>query len=583
MQTPKPRPGSLELPQKKSPAATPKTARKLKSSESDPVSSPNPKIRTPKTQSPKVVADRRSPRTPVNEIQKKRTGRTAEVASQISQLQEELKRAKEQLNASEALKKEAQHEAEETKQHLMEINASEDSRIDELRKLSQERDKAWQSELEAMQRQHAVDSAALASSMNEVQKLKAQLSESESIENLRMELNETLSLVEELRGELLDAKEGEARAHEIVSGTEKQLEIANLKLEMLRSDGMKMSEACNSLTTELEQSKSEVKSLEQLVRQLEEDNETRGTTNEDSSSVEQLKEEINAAKQEISQLKSAVEVTERRYHEEYIQSTLQIRTAYEQVEVVKSGYAEREAELGEELKRTKAERESLHERLMDKEAKLRILIDENELLNLKIKEKEEVNLNLENSLNQNEPEHTDELKKLESDVMELRANLMDKEMELQSVMSQNESLRNEMETMQSEKNKVINEALEKLRSLTEEADKSGKRAENATEQLGAAQVTNTELEAELRRLKVQCDQWRKAAEAAATMLSGGNNNNNSNGKYVERTGSLESPLRRRNVNMSPYMDETDDELSSPKKKNGSMLKKIGVLLKKSQK
>jgi len=62
------RPGSLEVPQKKSPASTPKTARKLKTSESDPVSSPNTKIRTPKTQSPKVVADRRSPRTPVNEV-----------------------------------------------------------------------------------------------------------------------------------------------------------------------------------------------------------------------------------------------------------------------------------------------------------------------------------------------------------------------------------------------------------------------------------------------------------------------------------------------------------------------------------
>ncbi|KAF8101830.1 hypothetical protein N665_0201s0143 [Sinapis alba] len=575
MQTPKPRPGSLEVPQKKSPTATPRTARKLKTAEADPVSSPNPKLRTPKTQSPKVVADRRSPRTPVNEIQKRRTWGTPEVAaSQLSQLQEELKKAKEQLSASEASKKEAQDEANETKQQLMEINASEDSRIDELRKLSQERDKAWQSELEAMQRQHAMDSAALASAMNEVQKLKAQLSESESVENLRMELNETLSLVEELRGEVFDAKEGEARAHEVVSATEKQLEIANLTLEMLRSDGMKMSEACNSLTTELEQSKSEVKSLEQLVRQLEEE---RGNTNEeDSSSVEELKEEINVARQEISQLKSAVEVTERRYHEEYIQSTLQIRSAYEQVEVVKSGYAQREAELDEELKKTRAERVALHERLMDKEAKLRILADENELLNLKIKEAAEVNL-------ENSEEVAGELKKVESDMMELRANLMDKEMELQSVMSQNESLRSEMEKMQSEKDKAIAEALERLGSLTEEADKSGKRAENAREQLGAAQVTNTELEAELRRLKVQCDQWRKAAEAAASMLSGGNNNGNSNGKYVERTGSLESPLRR-NVNMmSPYRDETDDDLSSPKKKNGSMLKKFGVLLKKSQK
>ncbi|KAL0844420.1 hypothetical protein Bca101_017666 [Brassica carinata] len=559
MQSPKPRPGSLEVPQKKSSTATPKTARKPKTAETDPVSSPNPKIRTPKAQSPKVVVDRRSPRTPVNEIQKKRTGRTPEVASQITQLQDELKKAKEQLNASEASKKEAQDEADETKQQLMEINASEDSRIDELRKLSQERDKTWQSELEAMQRQHAMDSTALASAMNEVQKLKAQLSESESVENLRMELNETLSLVEELRGEVYDAKEGEARAHEIVSSTEKQLEIANLTLEMLRSDGMKMSEACNALTTELEQSKSEVKSLEQLVRQLEEEED------EDSSSVEELKEEINAARHEISRLKSAVEVTERRYQEEYVQSTLQIRSAYEQVEAVKS-------ELGEELERTKGEREALHERLMDKEAKLRILADENELLNLKIKETDEVNL---------ESEVTGELKKLETDLVELRGNLMDKEMELQSVTSQNESLRSEMEKVQREKNKAMDEALERLESLKEEADKSGKRAENATEQLEAAQVSNTELEAELRRLKVQCDQWRKAAEAAATMISGGDNN--SNGKYVERTGSLESPLRR-NVNMSPYMDDTnDDDSSSPKKKNGSMLRKFGVLLKKSQK
>ncbi|KAH0932773.1 hypothetical protein HID58_009890 [Brassica napus] len=530
MQSPKPRPRSLEVPQKKSPTASTKTARKLKTTETNPVSSPNPKIRTPKAQSPKVVADRCSPRTPVNEIQKKRTGRTPEVASQISQLQEELKKAKEQLSASEASKKEAQDEANETKHQLMEINASEDSRIDELRKLSQERDKTWQSELEAMQRQHAMDSTSLASAMSEVQKLKAQLSESESLENLRM-----LSLVEELRVELYDAKEGEARAHEIVSSTEKQLEIANLTLEMLRSDGMKVSEACNALTTELEQSKSEVKSLEKLVRQLE----------EDSSSVEELKEEINAARDEISQLKSAVEVTERRYQEEYVQSTMQIRSAYE-----------REAELGEELKRTKGEREALHERLMDKEAKVRILADENELLNLKIKETEGRGV-------------TSELKKVETDLME-------KEMELQSVMSQNESLRSEMEKMRSEKNK----ALERVESLKEEADKSVKRGEKAMEELGAAQVSNTELEGELRRLKVQCDQWRKAAEAAATMISDGNKNGN--GKYVERTGSLESPLRR-NVRMSPYMDETDDDLSSPKKKNGSMLKKFGVLLKKSQK
>lgn len=59
------RPGSLELPQKKSPLPAPKFARRLKPSgiESD------PKTKTiPKTQIPKVVADRRSPRIPLNEV-----------------------------------------------------------------------------------------------------------------------------------------------------------------------------------------------------------------------------------------------------------------------------------------------------------------------------------------------------------------------------------------------------------------------------------------------------------------------------------------------------------------------------------
>ncbi|KAL0278029.1 UNVERIFIED_CONTAM: Interactor of constitutive active ROPs 3 [Sesamum radiatum] len=87
----------------------------------------------------------------------------------------------------------------------------------------------------------------------------------------------------------------------------------------------------------------------------------------------------------------------------------------------------------------------------------------------------------------------------------------------------------------------------KLGSLTDEADKSCKKAARVSEQLDAAQAANSEMEAELRRLKVQSDQWRKAAEAAAAILS----------------------------------SDTDDE--SPKKRNGNMLKKIGVLLKKGQK
>lgn len=108
-----------------------------------------------------------------------------------------------------------------------------------------------------------------------------------------------------------------------------------------------------------------------------------------------------------------------------------------------------------------------------------------------------------------------------------------------------------------------------------EADKSSRKAARITEQLDAAQAANSEMEAELRRLKVQADQWRKAAEAAAAMLSTGNN-----GKYVERTGSLDYNTIGGKLG-SPYSEDLDDD--SPKKKNSNMLKKIGVLLKKGQK
>ncbi|CAN1274887.1 Interactor of constitutive active ROPs 3 [Linum perenne] len=110
----------------------------------------------------------------------------------------------------------------------------------------------------------------------------------------------------------------------------------------------------------------------------------------------------------------------------------------------------------------------------------------------------------------------------------------------------------------------------KLGYITEEADKSSRRAARVTEQLDASQAANSEMEAELRRLKVQADQWRKAAEAAASMLSTGNNNGNSNNvNYTTIAGAMVG---------SPFSEDMDDD--SMKKKNGNVLKKIGVFWKK---
>ncbi|RZB72434.1 interactor of constitutive active ROPs 2, chloroplastic-like isoform X2 [Glycine soja] len=623
MQTPKARTGTSEVPQRKSPAS-PQNARKLKTpgSDTDSVSSsPKPGSKTPKNKSPKVT-ERKSPRSPISE---KQPSRVQESESQLAQLEEDLKRTKDKLNSSESWKRKAQQEAEEAKkqllamskeleesqQQLLELSASEEERLQELHKISQDRDQAWKSELEAVQKQHSMDSTALMSAMNEIQKLKMQLervheseavhisnaeSDNAEIEDLRMELDEALTLVEKLKNELSDCKESESRDLEVVGKTQMQLEAANKTVETLQLEGEKASEAYKSLALELDQARAQVKSLEELVSKLQADlvgganknmlglvieaEPELAPKNVENEEINQLKAELVSAKSEATQLKSALDVSEVRYQEEYIRSTLQIRSAFEQLEHAKSESSRRQGELNEELKRARADIEELRERLMDKESQLQGLSEENEILMSRMKQ---------NQPSEKESEPVVELKKLDADMAKLKERLLDRETELQNVTEENNALKKEIKREELEKNKIPDEAvasaeaaratereaLVKLGYITEEADESNRRVAQITEQLDAAQAANSELEAELRRLKVQSDQWRKAAEAAAAMISAGNN-----GKFVERTGSLDSSYNSITAKMSsPYSENTDDD--SPKKKNTNMLKKIGVLWKKN--
>ncbi|KAH6798780.1 ROP interactive partner 3 [Perilla frutescens var. frutescens] len=609
MQTAKSRPGSLDVPPKPSPT-TPRTARKLKTPGSDPDSFSSPKSKTPKDKSPKVV-DRRSPRTPATE--KKKQSRMSELEPQLAQLQDELKKAKDQLSSSESWKRKAQQEAEEAKKQLAamsakleethnqlkELSDSEESRVQELRKISQDRDREWQSELEAVQKQHSMDSAALASALNEIQKLKIQLdrvSESEAsqarhaesayaeIQSLRVELTETLELVEKLKTKLNDSRESEAEAIEEVGKAQMLLEVVKCTEEALRMEHANAKESYESLLAELELSKNKVNSLEELVSDLQADlakSENVSAENGEYEPSEVLKPEIDDLKHEASLLREALEAAERRYQDQYLQSTLQIRNTYELVKHTKSESLQRESELEAKLEESRAEIEELKTKLIEKEKALQSVPFENNSLNLNVEENHVVA--------EKESEYEIELKKSESVLEDLKSCLLEKETQLQSITEENEMLKSEILKREIEKNKANDEAiasteaaraaereaLMKLGYLTEEADKSGRKAVRVTEELDAAQTANSEMEAELRRLKVQSDQWRKAAEAAAAMLSSGNN-----GKYVERTGSLDYHTIGGKVGLA-YSEDTDDE--SPKKKNGNMLKKIGVLLKKGQK
>ncbi|OMO77247.1 putative ATP binding protein [Corchorus olitorius] len=623
MQTPKARNGSSEVPQRVSPRAV----RQLKPTtlDTDAVSTSNPASRTSKERSPKVV-ERRSPRSPASE--KKRPSRISELEAQVSQLQEELKKAKDQLNSSESCKNQAQQDAEESKKQLLamsakleesqkqllELSASEETHVVELQKISQDRDQEWQSEFEAVQKQQSLDSAALLSAVNEIHRLKVQLemvAESEAaqtkqaesahleLQSLKENLVETLSLVENMKNQLKDSQESEAQAQALASETLLQLEAAKKTVEALRSEGMKAVEAYNSIASDLDQSRERVHSLEGLVKKLKLDLlDASGNPSlesddcivvehqaEETGKAEEshhLEAEISSLKSEVGRLRSALEAAEIKCHEENIQSTVQVKSAHELVEQIKSEASLREAELLADIKKANLDIADLKANLMDKETELQGISEENEELHMKLDK---------NLSRQRELELENELKVLREAVVDLKGNMMDKETELQNISEENEMLRLEISKRDMDKGKTNDkvtselemaraaerEAIMKLGLAMEEADKNNRRASRVAEQLEAAQTANSEMEAELRRLKVQSDQWRKAAEAAAAMLSAGNN-----GKFMERTGSLDSNYNPVTGKVgSPYGEDIDDDLL--KKKNGNVLKKIGVLWKKPQK
>ncbi|KAK7312536.1 hypothetical protein VNO77_36463 [Canavalia gladiata] len=619
MQTPKTRSGSSEVPQKVSPHAV----RQLRTTslDTDSISSLSQATKLSKERSPKVT-DRRSPRSPVPE--RKRPSRISELESQISQLQDDLKKVREQLILSESCKKEAQQDAQESKEQLLtlstkleesqkqvlELCAAGEARVIELQKITEEHNMACQSELEASEKQLPVDTAALASAMNEIQLLKVQLdlvTNCENVQtqhaeltnmellNLKEKLSETLTLVDNMKNQLRDCKESEAQAKALINETMLQPEAAKRTVELLKADVAKVVDGYNSIALELDQSRGRVNSLETLVSKLDLDlvnnqfshSQNLASDHEFEHQPEILKEgedpnqmevETISLKSEVGRLRSVGETVESKYQEEQIRSTVQIRNANELVELIKSESSQRECELEAELKRNRIEIEELKANLMDKETELQGIVEENENLSLKLEESM--------MSSQGEHELRKEIKRLEECMAEMKANMMDKETTLQSISEENEVLKLEINKRFSYGDKVReevaaevegakaaeHEALMKLGIAMEEADRSNKKAERVVEQLEAAQAANFEMEAELRRLKVQSDQWRKAAEAAAAMLSAGNN-----GKLTERTVSLEN-----NYKFSPYaQDMVDDDF--PRKKNGNMLKKIGVLWKKPQK
>ncbi|MQM02607.1 hypothetical protein Taro_035375 [Colocasia esculenta] len=613
MQASKSRSGSSDVPQKTSPITPRSTQTKVAGHESGSATSTHHLTRTPTDRSPKII-DRKSPRSPASE--KKRISRVSELESQLTQAQEDLKKTKEQLSSSESSKRRVLQEADESKkQHLavatkledakrqlLELSASEDARIQELRKLSQERDRAWQSELEAVQKQNSVDSAALASAMNEIQKLKlqmetvvnceaaqakqAELAHSE-LQALKEDMAETLSLMEMLKAEHDDCEKVEAEYQTLVNETQMQLQVANSTIETLRSDGAKVMESFKTVCAELVASGSRINLLEETVRKLQEENSTEKcslTSSDSASDDNELRTGFRFLQLEVEKLKSALETAEMRFQEEQVKSIVKICAAFELAERVKAECRLMEAERELEDNESNAGIAELKTTLVDKETELSRMSDLNEKLNEDIKKLR---------VTQHASNLESKLKIYAADITELRASLQDKDTRVQRISEENKKLKLELQKIEAAVDKSAETDVVKhdaavgsqqgnmTRSglTTDDMDKNNKTlAAKVSEQLEAAQTTHCEMESELKRLRIQSEQWRKAAEAAAAILTTGNH-----GKLMERTGSMDSSYAHLGGKLmsSPYSDDMEEV--SPRKKNNAVLRKLGGFWKKGQK
>jgi hypothetical protein len=427
---------------------------------------------------------------------------------QLSHLQEELKKAKEQLHSTELSKKRALEEAEEAKAQaaaasaqvrhsetqLVELSLAEETRLHELRRLSQERDRSWQSELEALQKQHAADSAALSAAMGEVHRLRVQLAAAARADR-RQDVVEALATIDELRVNLKASEEAEAQVRAMHEDCKQQLEASRSTIDSLLTDGSKLMDSFSLVVKELEESRAKVKVLQEEIA---------------DTSANKASDHCNCSGSEAAKLRSELEAAEARFQEGKILSTVETQCAYELMDQIKLESDLRHGKLAAALESAKSEVVFLKESLFDKESELRQALDAN--------------------------------KKLQADKRPTTDSTADElKQKLQGALQENRQLK--LELQQHESARTPTEA---------DAAKKG------------------EMETELRRLRVQAEQWRKAAETAMALLTVGKG---ANGKVVERTESWEGGK------CAGLWEELDDDAAAARK-NGNVLRRISGMWKK---
>lgn len=178
-----------------------------------------------------------------------------------------------------------------------------------------------------------------------------------------------------------------------------------------------------------------------------------------------------------------------------------------------------------------------------------------------------------------------ELAQKNDEITMLTAKLQEKEKEVEAFGQENESLKNQLSEAASNISSARakeDEMTLRLSQLGEELETSKSNAAQLNEQLKSVEAAKEALETEMKKIRVQTEQWRKAADAAAAVLAGGVE---MNGRIPERCGSMDKHFggsfepQAGGYFMGSPADDLDNSFGSGKRK-GSGIRMFGDLWRK---
>lgn len=568
---------TLKAPISKTSPATPrvsKLGRGVVKSETDspaPLQSTRASVeRSPRSVPSKPAIERRSPKitTPPEKPALRGVQKGSELQSQLTALQDELKKAEEKLACVEKEKakvinelKEAQKLSEDSNEKLQaalvaQKNAEESIEIEKFRAVemeqagiesAQKKEEQWEKELESVKNQHAADLAALVSATQELEKVK-------------QELAMTCDAKDQALSHADDATkiaENQAEKVEVLSAEITRLKgLLNAKFE---SEADQTNKMMSELSLEIQTLKSEAEQSEKLVLELKSEIETLKSEGEENDKlVSELKSEVEYLKSEENELKSEIETLnqEVRKAKVYKEKLGHIEASFEELNIELEAARMSETYARNLMEEWKSKVEELD--LQAEEAK-RLERSASSSLESMVKE-----LETSNGLLRNAETELSSLKEkvglLEMSNVRQRGDLEEAERVLQKLKEEAsesakraESLKNELETVKEERTQALNNeklAASSVQNLLEEKNKLISELETSKDEEDKSKKALESLASALHEVSSE------AREAKEKLLSNISENEN----YEAQIEDLKHALQTTNEKYQNMLDDAKHEI-----------------------